>query len=111
MSSDQGVTASAKTKSPKLATDFLNYIISDEGQEAYAKEVGSIPVGVQERLDLLPQYAGVKDEIAKNDTRGFAPTEWPNAKVYTDLGTGVQGILTGQKTVEQVLQQMDADWG
>src|SRR6478609_206072 len=111
LSADQGVTASAKTKSPKLATDFLSYIISDKGQEAYSKEVGSIPVNVKNDSTLLPQYAAIKDEIAKDDTRGYAPTEWPNAKIYTDLGNGVQGILTGQMTVKQVLQQMDTDWG
>ena len=111
LSADQGVTVSAKTKSPKLATDFLSYIVSDKGQEAYSKEVGSIPVNVKNDSTLLPQYAGIKDEIAKNDTRGYAPTEWPNAKIYTDLGNGVQGILTGQMTVKQVLQQMDTDWG
>ena len=29
---------------------------------------------------------------------------------YADLGSGVQGLLTGQQTVAQVLQQMDSDW-
>ncbi|MFE4468594.1 ABC transporter substrate-binding protein [Leifsonia sp. NPDC056824] len=111
LSADQGVTASAKTKSPKLATDFLKYIVSDKGQAEYSKQVGTIPVNVSATSTLLPQYAGIKDEMAKNDTRGYAPTEWPNAKIYTDLGNGVQGILTGQMTVKQVLQQMDTDWG
>ncbi|MBO1741809.1 carbohydrate ABC transporter substrate-binding protein [Leifsonia sp. TF02-11] len=111
LSADQGVTASAKTKSPKLATKFLSYIVSDKGQQEYSKQVGTIPVNVSNDSSLLPQYAGIKDEIAKNDTRGYAPTEWPNAKVYTDLGNGVQGILTGQMTVKQVLQQLDTDWG
>ncbi|WP_285115607.1 ABC transporter substrate-binding protein [Leifsonia sp. fls2-241-R2A-40a] len=111
LSSDQGVTASAKTKSPKLATDFLKYIVSDKGQQEYSKLVGTIPVNVKSNSTLLPQYESIKDQIAKNDTRGYAPTEWPNAKIYTDLGNGVQGILTGQMTVKQVLQQMDTDWG
>ena len=111
LSADQGVAASAKTKSPKLATDFLKYIVSDKGQEEYSKQIGTIPVNVSATSTLLPQYAGIKDGIAKNDTRGYAPTEWPNAKIYTDLGNGVQGILTGQMTVKQVLQQLDTDWG
>lgn len=111
LSADQGVTASAKTKSPKLATNFLKYIISDSGQEEYSKQIGTIPVNVSKTSTLLPQYAGIQDDIAKNDTRGYAPTEWPNAKIYTDLGNGVQGILTGQMTAKQVLEQMDTDWG
>jgi raffinose/stachyose/melibiose transport system substrate-binding protein len=43
--------------------------------------------------------------------RSFPSIEWSNGKVSTDLGSGVQGILTGQKTVDQVLQQLDTDWG
>ena len=31
-------------------------------------------------------------------------------KIYADLGSGVQGLLTGQQTAQQVLQQMDSDW-
>lgn len=111
LSEDQGVTASAKTKSPKLAEDFLKFIISDKGQEAYSKLVGTIPANASKTSALLPQYAGIQDQLAKDDVRGYAPTEWPNAKIYTDLGNGVQGILTGQMTVKQVLQQMDTDWG
>ena len=33
LSADQSVAASAKTKSPKLAEDFLKYIVSDAGQQ------------------------------------------------------------------------------
>ncbi|GAA3756828.1 extracellular solute-binding protein [Microbacterium kribbense] len=111
LSADQSVTASAKTKSPKLAQEFLKYIVSAQGQDAYSGLTGTIPVTAGSSATLLPQYAGIKDMIAAQDIRGYAPTGWPNAKVYTDLGNGVQGILTGQMTVDQVLKQMDSDWG
>ena len=35
---------------------------------------------------------------------------WPNPAVYDALGSGVQGLLTGQKTVDQVLADMDTAW-
>ena len=35
---------------------------------------------------------------------------WPNGGVYDALGTGVQGLLTGQATPEVVLEAMDAAW-
>ncbi|GAA4344815.1 extracellular solute-binding protein [Microbacterium rhizosphaerae] len=111
LSADQSVAASAKTKSPKLSTDFLKYILSGEGQQAYSTLVGTIPVNVSSSTALLPQYEGLKDMITANDVRGYPATAWSNAKVYADLGSGVQGILTGQMTVDQVLKQMDADWG
>ena len=48
--------------------------------------------------------------ITSRQYRNFPTIDWPNGKVYTDLGNGVQGLLTGQTTVKQVLQQMDSDW-
>ncbi|HKT57049.1 MAG TPA: extracellular solute-binding protein [Microbacterium sp.] len=111
VSADQSVSASAKTKSPKLVTSFLKYILSDAGQEAYSKAVGTIPVTATASTTLLPQFDTVKGLITSGTVRGLPSTDWTNAKVYADLGTGVQGILTGQMTVTQVLQQMDSDWG
>ena len=42
---------------------------------------------------------------------GLPNATWPNPAVYDTLGVGVQGLLTGQKTVDQVLEEMDAAWG
>ncbi|NEN05686.1 carbohydrate ABC transporter substrate-binding protein [Diaminobutyricibacter tongyongensis] len=111
VSADQSVSASAKTKSPKLTQDFLKYVLSKDGQETYAKAVGTIPVTATASTTLLPQFDTVKDLISSGTVRGFPSTDWTKAKVYNDLGNGVQGILTGQMTVKQVLEQMDADWG
>ncbi|MGN8026470.1 ABC transporter substrate-binding protein [Microbacterium sp. 22242] len=111
VSADQSVAASAKTKSPKLATSFMKYILSPEGQSNYAASTGSIPIGATSSTTLLPQYQSVKDYITSGDVRGYPSLDWPNPKVYNDLGSGVQGILTGQMTAKQVLQQMDSDWG
>ncbi|GAB3612915.1 extracellular solute-binding protein [Humibacter ginsengisoli] len=110
VSADQSIAASAKTKSPTVATNFLKYILSTKGQENFANSTGAIPVEQDASKNLLPQYEPVKDLIASNDVRGYPSLDWPNAKIYNDLGSGVQGILTGQMTVKQVLQQMDSDW-
>jgi len=48
--------------------------------------------------------------ITSRQYRNYPAIEWANGKIYTDLGTGVQGLLTGQTTAQQVLQQMDSDW-
>jgi raffinose/stachyose/melibiose transport system substrate-binding protein len=111
VSADQSVSASAKTKSPKLAQEFLKYIVSKDGQEAYSQAVGTIPVTADASTKLLPQFEPVTDLIDAKTVRGLPSTDWTNVKVYNDLGNGVQGILTGQLTAKQVLQQMDADWG
>lgn len=111
VSSDEGFSASAKTKSPALVQEFLKFWISPKGSQIFASAEGGIPVNATKSTKLLSQYDPVKSQIENQDYRGYAPTGWSNGKVYNDLGEGVQGILTGQETVKQVLQQMDSDWG
>ncbi|WP_336853545.1 ABC transporter substrate-binding protein [Sinomonas albida] len=110
VSSDISVAGSAKTKSPKLVADFIKFLSTDQGATTFANTQGSIPVTATSSTKLLPQYEPVKTMIQNQDYRGFASAGWSNSKVYDDLGSGVQGIITGQMNVQQVLQQMDADW-
>jgi raffinose/stachyose/melibiose transport system substrate-binding protein len=110
VSSDQVLAASAKTKSPKLVTDFLKYVASPAGQKIVAEGVG-YPVGTKDAAALPETYKPVASILSSDKNRTFPSTEWANGKVSVDLGSGVQGILTGQKTIDQVLQQLDSDWG
>jgi raffinose/stachyose/melibiose transport system substrate-binding protein len=111
VSSDIVLAGSAKTKSPKLVADFLKYVISPEGSKTIAEGQGSIPVASSVTATLLPQYAPVQDMIKAKDVRGFPTVNWPNGKVYDDLGSGATGVLTGQKSSADILKQMDSDWG
>ena len=61
--------------------------------------------------DLLPQYQPVADQLTNKQYRAFAVDDWPNGQVYDALGTGVTGLLTGQKTIDDVLKAMDSAWG
>lgn len=110
ISSDQVLAASAKTKSPKLVQDFLKWIAGPDGQKIVSQGVG-YPVGTKDASALPDTYKPVASVLTSTDVRSFPSIEWANGKVTTDLGSGVQGILTGQKTVDQVLQQLDTDWG
>ncbi len=56
-------------------------------------------------------YAPVADIVNNGDYVPLPLTGWPNPSVYDALGTGVQGLLTGQKTSEDVLKAMDTAWG
>ncbi len=110
VSSDEAIAASAKTKSPKLVTDFLAYVASPAGQKIISTGVG-FPVGSTQASQLPSTYQDVAPVVISGNTRSFPPLEWANGKVNDDLGSGVQGVITGQKTPAQVLQQMDSDWG
>ncbi|MFY9927764.1 MAG: extracellular solute-binding protein [Streptosporangiaceae bacterium] len=110
VSSDVSMAGSAHTKSPKLVASFLSYLASPAGQKILASGSGYFPVGTTDVSALSAPYKPVASMITSRQYRNFPTIDWPNGKVYTDLGNGVQGLLTGQTTVKQVLQQMDSDW-
>ena len=63
-----------------------------------------------EDSELLPQYAPVGDLIAAGSYSPEPNLSWPNAAVYDALSVGMQGLLTGQTTVDGILESMDAAW-
>lgn len=110
VSSDVSVTGNAHTKSPKLVASFLAFLASPAGQQILSEGSGYFPVGTTNVSTLSAPYKPVASMITSRQYRNFPTIDWPNGKVYADLGSGVQGLLTGQQTVQQVLQQMDSDW-
>ena len=110
VSSDTSIAGSAHTRSPKLVASFLAFLASPAGQKILSTGSGYFPVGTTSASALGPVYQPVASMITSRQYRNFPTIGWPNGKVYADLGSGVQGLLTGQTTVQQVLQQMDSDW-
>src|SRR3954467_6405961 len=112
VTTDLGLAGNAKTESPKLVEDFLKFSVSPDEAKKYAEAAGTIPIGADiNTADLLPQYQPIAQMLTENKVRPFAVDEWPNGQVYDALGTGVTGLLTGQKTIDDVLKAMDAAWG
>ena len=112
ISSDIGLAGNKKTKSPTLVQDFIKFSVSPAEAKKFAEAQGTIPIGGDLKAsDLLPQYQPVADQLTNKQYRTFAVDNWTNPQVYNALGTGVTGLLTGQKTVDQVLSDMDAAYG
>ncbi|MET1019222.1 MAG: extracellular solute-binding protein [Microterricola sp.] len=101
-SSDDAVKASAQA--------FLDWVAQPENAKAYADLAGAVPITGIVPDELLPQYAPIGDLLASGEYSGLPSATWPNPEVYSTLGSGVQALLTGQKTVDQVLDEMDAAW-
>ena len=99
MSSDVSVAGSAHTKSPKLVASFLAFLASPAGQKILSEGSGYFPVGTTNVSTLSAPYKPVASMITSRQYRGFPTIDWPNGKIYADLGSGVQGLLTGQETV------------
>ena len=111
VSANQGLAGNAKTKSPKLVSDFLAFSVSPEAAKTFAAAQGSIPVGKVDAASLLPQYQPIEALLTAEQYQPFAVDGWPNGQVYDALGTGVTGLLTGQNSIDDVLANMDSAWG
>ena len=102
-SSDDAVKSSAQA--------FLDWVAQPEQSAAFAELSGAVPITGIDPATLLPSYEPIGELLSSGAYTGLPNAAWPNPAVYDALGVGVQGLLTGQKTVDQVLDDMDAAWG
>lgn len=96
----------------KLAVqNFLDWAAQPENLAEFATNSGAIPLGGSDTSDSSPQFAPVSTLVADGSFSAEPNLSWPNASVYDALGSGMQGLLTGQVDVDAVLTSVDAAWG
>ena len=111
-SSTYAYALSADSKNKVAALKFLDWMAEPEQTARFAEIEGDLPVSGIDDLDLADSVFAPVEDILKSGSYAPLPNAtWPNAAVYDALGMGVQGLLTGQRTVDQVLADMDAAWG
>lgn len=105
------LSINAKAKNPAAAKAFLDWIAEPAQANLFADAAGSLPVNGLKDLDLSSTiYSSVAGLLNGGDYVPLANSTWPNASVYDALATGVQGLLTGQQTVDGVLAALDTAW-
>ena len=108
VNADYAVSLNSNAKNADAAEKFLAWAATNAGQKVYSDAAGSLPLG----SDLSSTvFMPVADIVNNGDYVPLPNSSWPNAAVYDALSTGVQGLLTGQKTPDDVLKEMDAAWG
>ncbi|SIT67304.1 ABC transporter substrate-binding protein [Microbacterium sp. RU33B] len=105
-----GVNASSEDAVKASAQAFLDWAAQPENAQYFAEISGAVPITGIDTETLLPSYAPIGELLSSGAYTGIPNAAWPNAAVYDALGTGVQGLLTGQTTIDQVLDNMDAAW-
>jgi raffinose/stachyose/melibiose transport system substrate-binding protein len=111
-SANYAFSINAASKNKDAAKAFLEWAAEPEQTKAFAEIDGALPVSGLDSYDFDGgAYKNVGDLIKDGKYGPLPNIQWPNSAVYDALATGVQGIITGQKTPEQVLQAMDAAWG
>jgi raffinose/stachyose/melibiose transport system substrate-binding protein len=111
-SANYAFSINAASKNKDAAKAFLEWAAEPEQTKAFAEIDGALPVSGLDSYDFDGgAYKNVGDLIKDGKYGPLPNIQWPNSAVYDALATGVQGIITGQKTPDQVLQAMDAAWG
>ncbi|MBT2249329.1 extracellular solute-binding protein [Arthrobacter sp. BHU FT2] len=111
-SANYAFSINAASKNKEAAKAFLAWAAEPEQTKAFAEIDGALPVSGLDSYDFEGgAYKNVGDLIKDGKYGPLPNIQWPNSAVYDALATGVQGIITGQKTPDQVLQAMDAAWG
>lgn len=112
VSSNYALALNASSESKEAALAYVDWMAEPEQSKTFADAQGSLPVSGVESADLSEgPYAAVADVVTSSSYVPLPNSAWPNAAVYDALGTGVQGLLTGQLTIDQVLQSLDTAWG
>ena len=105
------INSAADDGAKAAAQEFLDWVAQPEQAQKYAELSGAVPITGVSADGLLPVYEPIGDLLESGAYTGLPNATWPNPAIYDALGVGVQGLLTGQKTVDQVLEEMDAAWG
>lgn len=111
-SANYAFSINAASKNKDAAKAFLDWAAEPEQTKAFAEIDGALPVTGLDSYDFDGgAYKNVGDLIKDGKYGPLPNSQWPNSAVYDALATGVQGLITGQKNPDQVLQAMDAAWG
>ncbi len=105
------INASSEDDVKASAQAFLDWAAEPEQAQTFADLSGFVPISGATPDNVNAVYEPIGELLETGAFVGLPNATWPNPKVYDTLGVGVQGLLTGQKTVDQVLEEMDAAWG
>jgi raffinose/stachyose/melibiose transport system substrate-binding protein len=105
---DGGAGVNAKAKNKQNAIDFLNWLAEPAQMNTYTAAIGgAVPSIANDQFKATP----VQDQMQQYITDGHAVTflnhYWPNASMEDAFQSGLQALLTGDKTPSQVLSDMD----
>ncbi|MCR2762947.1 ABC transporter substrate-binding protein [Microbacterium sp. zg.B48] len=104
------INASSDDAVKQSAQAFLDWAAEPENAQHFAEISGAVPITGIDPETLLPSYEPIGELLASGSYTSIPNSSWPNPAVYDALGAGVQGLLTGQSTVDQILEEMDAAW-
>lgn len=109
--SNYALAINAASKKKAAAAKFLAFAASAAGQKVYSDVAGTLPLSFSKNTVLAPQYSEIQGMLKAGKTFSHPKTTWTGSPaVSIKIGTGIQGLLTGQTEVGKVLKTADSTW-
>jgi raffinose/stachyose/melibiose transport system substrate-binding protein len=105
----QGLAVNARASNKAAARAYVDYMAEEKQTARWADVNGVISPYAVEQGDL-PEHLEPLEPVVDRAAAG-PYLLWPTPTTFVALGTGAQGVLTGQKTIDQALADLDASWG
>ncbi len=105
-----GLGINAKSSHKAQAEAFLDFLSTAPEQQVLATKNNLISSGQAVSGDLTGIYADIKTYFTGNLVLADPTAQWPNTSFNTNTGASLQGLFTGQKSVDAVLKDMDKFW-
>ncbi|MDO8211054.1 ABC transporter substrate-binding protein [Conexibacter sp. CPCC 206217] len=109
---DPLVAMNAKSKNRALAEQFIDFVATLDGSRAY-NEVQQTVAPADFEAGTFPEFMAPLSanlEPGGNNVVG-QPNDWKSASTNATLSTDLAGLLTGQKTVDDILADLDSTYG
>jgi raffinose/stachyose/melibiose transport system substrate-binding protein len=110
LSLSPAVNAHSSAEKQKAAQAWIDFIARAKQNELFAEIQGGMTQN-QFRKRQLPTWMATESGAVKSGAYVISPVEtWWNARVVEALQTDQIGLITGQRSVDDVLKGMDTAW-
>ncbi len=92
------------------AMKFIDFLADPAQSITYARLSGNISLPDAANGTAPTEFSAFGPYLRAGKVAPIPYLEWPNAVIESNLTQGLQGLLTGQRTVDDVLRMMDTAW-
>lgn len=103
-------SVNAKSPNQEAAMKLVDFLSQPDQLAAYAKIQGEISVPDSVTGTVPELYSAFGPLLQQKKTVTLPSLVWPNPAVGTAMAPGMQGLITGQKTIADVLKDLDNAW-
>jgi raffinose/stachyose/melibiose transport system substrate-binding protein len=109
---DPLVGVNAKSKNPELANAFIDFVASPQESRAYNEAQQTVAPADWVAGEFPEFMAPLKPWLQEGGNNVVGqPNSWKSASTNATLSTDLAGLLTGQKSVDDILGDLDDTYG